>query len=162
MITLYHGSNIAIEEIDLSKSKKGKDFGQGFYLNPNFDQAKAMAELKTEFLAFGTPTITSFDFDIERAKADGLNIKIFDDYCEEWAKFVVMNRRNNTTEPIHHYDIVIGPIADDKVGLQIRLYINGYITVEKLVKEIKYNGDKSIQYFFANEKSLCYLKRKLI
>jgi len=26
---LYHGSNIAIEKIDLSKSKKGKDFGQG-------------------------------------------------------------------------------------------------------------------------------------
>jgi len=91
-----------------------------------------MAEFKTEFLAFGTPAITSFDFDLERAKADGLNIQIFDDYCEEWAKFVVMNRHNNTTEPIHP-DIVIGPIADDKVGLQIRLYTDGYITVDKLI-----------------------------
>ncbi len=160
MITLYHGSNIAIDKIDLSKSKKGKDFGQGFYLNPNYDQAKAMAEFKTEFLAFGTPTVTVFDFDFEGAKADGLNIKTFDDYSEEWAEFVVMNRRNNTPEQIHPYDIVVGPIADDKVGLQIRLYTEGYITVEKLVKEIKYHGDKSIQYFFANERSLNYLKRK--
>lgn len=33
MIKLYHGSNVEIDEIDLSKSKKGKDFGCGFYLN---------------------------------------------------------------------------------------------------------------------------------
>ena len=41
MIRLYHGSNVAIEQIDLSRSKRGKDFGQGFYLNANPDQAKA-------------------------------------------------------------------------------------------------------------------------
>lgn len=34
MILLYHGSNVAIEKIDLSRSKRGKDFGQGFYLKP--------------------------------------------------------------------------------------------------------------------------------
>jgi len=28
---LYHGSNIAIETIDLSKSKPNKDFGKAFY-----------------------------------------------------------------------------------------------------------------------------------
>ena len=39
MIRLYHGSNVAIEHIDLSRSKRGKDFGQGFYLNANPDQA---------------------------------------------------------------------------------------------------------------------------
>lgn len=30
---LYHGSNIEIRSIDLSKSKVGKDFGCGFYLS---------------------------------------------------------------------------------------------------------------------------------
>lgn len=29
---LYHGSNIAIDVIDLSKCRPNKDFGQGFYL----------------------------------------------------------------------------------------------------------------------------------
>ena len=33
MTRLYHGSNVVIEEIDLSRSKRGKDFGQGFYLS---------------------------------------------------------------------------------------------------------------------------------
>lgn len=28
MIRLYHGSNVAIEQIDLSRSKRGKDFGR--------------------------------------------------------------------------------------------------------------------------------------
>ena len=43
MTLLYHGSNVAIEQIDLSRSKRGKDFGQGFYLNANPEQAMAMA-----------------------------------------------------------------------------------------------------------------------
>lgn len=43
MITLYHGSNVDIEKIDLSLSRKGKDFGCGFYLNANKQQAMDMA-----------------------------------------------------------------------------------------------------------------------
>ena len=30
---VYHGSDILIEAIDLTKSKPGKDFGRGFYVN---------------------------------------------------------------------------------------------------------------------------------
>ena len=29
---LYHGTNIVFNDIDISKTKKYKDFGQGFYL----------------------------------------------------------------------------------------------------------------------------------
>ena len=32
---LYHGTNIDFPEIDLAKSKVGKDFGVGFYLTPD-------------------------------------------------------------------------------------------------------------------------------
>ena len=32
------------------------------------------------------------------------------------------NRRNKTDKQAHDYDIVYGPIADDKVGLQISRY----------------------------------------
>ena len=37
---LYHGSNIAIDEIDFEKSRPGKDFGVGFYLSADELQAK--------------------------------------------------------------------------------------------------------------------------
>lgn len=36
---LYHGSNVAIDEIDLSKLRPGKDFGKGFYLSADKQQA---------------------------------------------------------------------------------------------------------------------------
>ena len=50
MIRLYHGSNTVIEHIDLSRSKRGKDFGQGFYLNANPDQAMEMAIRTARFM----------------------------------------------------------------------------------------------------------------
>lgn len=31
---LYHGSNMAITDIDLSRCRPNKDFGLGFYLSP--------------------------------------------------------------------------------------------------------------------------------
>lgn len=124
MIRLHHGSNVGIDAIDLSLSKRGKDFGQGFYLNPNYNQALEMAEFKVDIFGEGSPLVTSFDFDEETAHEADLSIKIFDDYSEEWAQFVVDNRNNNSENPIHGFDIVISPIADDKVGFQIRKYID--------------------------------------
>ncbi len=64
MTRLYHGSNVAIEEIDLSRSKRGKDFGQGFYLNANPNQAKVMAIRTTRFLNEGQPTLSCFEMDV--------------------------------------------------------------------------------------------------
>lgn len=45
---LYHGTNIAFETIDLSKSKPNKDFGQGFYLTTDKNQAIEMAKAKID------------------------------------------------------------------------------------------------------------------
>lgn len=159
MKLLYHGSNLPIEKIDLSRSKRGKDFGQGFYLNANPEQAQAMAVRTTRFLNEGQLTLSCFEFDEEEATKEGLNIKIFLDYSEEWAEFVVMNRKNNSDTPIHHYDIVIGPIADDTVGVQIRRYIMGYMSAAALVEELKFKGDHAVQYFFGTSKALKFLKR---
>lgn len=44
---VYHGSNCDIVEIDLTKDSRYKDFGRGFYVTPDFDTAKRMAEKKT-------------------------------------------------------------------------------------------------------------------
>lgn len=63
MITLYHGSNVSIEQIDLSLSRKGKDFGCGFYLNANRQQAMDMAIRTTQRMRSGTPTVTAYLFD---------------------------------------------------------------------------------------------------
>ncbi len=45
---LYHGTNVEFEEIDLTKSKVGKDFGCGFYLSADREQALELAKRKAE------------------------------------------------------------------------------------------------------------------
>lgn len=47
---LYHGSNVSIETIDLNASRPGKDFGRGFYLSAEKEQAMELAESKVKFL----------------------------------------------------------------------------------------------------------------
>ena len=95
MIRLYHGSNVAIENIDLSRSKRGKDFGQGFYLNANRDQAMAMAIRTTKLFCEGQPVLSCFEFDDTVAEERGLKVKRFPDYSEEWAEFVVIEGKTH-------------------------------------------------------------------
>ena len=159
MTLLYHGSNVAIDQIDLTKSKRGKDFGQGFYLNADPEQAMAMAIRTTRLQDHGKPTLSCFEFDEAEAGKAGLNIKIFSDYSEEWAEFVVMNRKNDSNIPSHSYDIVIGPIADDTVEVQIRRYLMGYLSASALIEELKFKGSHAVQYYFGTLRAIKHLKR---
>ena len=70
-----------------------------------------------------------------------------------------MNRRNRTREPLHHYDIVIGPIANDAVGYQIRRFVSGLIDMDKFLDELKYMKCRTMQYFFGTEKAISYLSK---
>lgn len=88
---LYHGSNCNIAEIDLSKSKVGKDFGCGFYLSADEQQARELAERKTEQMGIGTPTLTVYSFDEKSLHNKEISVLVFQSYNKEWAEFVLMN-----------------------------------------------------------------------
>ena len=156
---LYHGSNMEIVSPDLSRSKPFKDFGQGFYLSHDYEQALALAKQKTEQLQTGSPCITIFEWDEKTLNASALQTKLFENYCEEWAEFVFMNRDRNRIHPIHAYDIVIGPIADDGVTYQLRRFQMGIIPMDKLIEELKYSKGLTIQYYFGTEHALSYLRK---
>lgn len=145
---LYHGSNTEILQIDLDKGRRGKDFGKGFYLSEELEQAEKMANLTTFRQGKGKPVVSKFQFNEEAVNNnDTIKIKYFEGYTDEWAEFILLNRNNNTDNQAHDYDIVIGPIADDTVGLQLRRFIQGYIGISQLVKELSYIHP-TIQYFF--------------
>ena len=158
MIILYHGSNVEIDKIDLSQSKIGKDFGKGFYLNPNFDQAFKMAVRAKNINKDGSEIVSAFEFEDDILTKSELKVKIFSDYSKEWADFVVANRNNKSEMPIHPFDIVIGPIADDNVGTQIYRYSRGFIDIDKLIAELKFE-ERTIQYFFGTERAIKLLKK---
>jgi hypothetical protein len=153
---LYHGSNVEIEYVDLSRGRRGKDFGKGFYANPDYMQAVEFCSNVVRREGSGIPTVTSFEFD--ESALERLNVKRFEGYSKEWAEFILMNRNNISDKPAHDFDIVIGPIADDGVGTQIRRLSRGFITFDAFLEELKYSK-VTYQYFFGTEQALTYLKK---
>lgn len=153
---LYHGSNQAIQDIDLSKGKKYKDFGQGFYVTHLREQAVYWSKRVSDRFG-GEPTVTAFEFNLKAARAEGLNIKVFEKPTREWAQFVMANRQVGKDFQ-HPYDIVIGPVADDNMARLFGLYDLEIIDLEAVVAGLAYKELNS-QYFFATERALKYLIR---
>ena len=158
---LYHGSNINITEIDLGISKVGKDFGCVFYLSADKAQALELAERKTEQLGVGTPTLNTYRFDESCLQNSSLSVLEFQEYSKDivWLFFFLTPRRNRTRVSSHCYDIVIGPIANDAVGYQIRRFTSGLIDMNKFLDELKYMKGVTIQYFFGTERAIKYLTK---
>ncbi len=150
---LYHGTNQYFTQIELPKSQVGKDFGCGFYLSDSEEQARELAGFKTKLLG-GTPTILTYEFD-EKALHDGsLSYQSFDAYTREWAQFIFANRNNRTRTNIHTFDVVYGPIANDKVGVQIRNVLENNIDMDTFLERLHYMKGITFQYFFATPKAI--------
>lgn len=150
---LYHGSDTIIDIIDLDKSRPYKDFGKGFYLSENEQQAREMATFRA-MLTGGKPVITRFEFDENILSCSDLRVKIFREYSEEWADFIFANRDGKETES---YDIVYGPIANDKVGIQIRKLKDGSIDKNEFLNRLKYIKGITFQYYFGTESAIKHL-----
>lgn len=147
---LYHGSNTDIFEIDLSKSKVGKDFGHGFYLTPDYVTAQNQTKRRAD-IDGGEPIVNRFEFDEQNLT--NYNITTFDGYSKQWAEFVKQNRGNRTRKQLHEFDIIIGPIANDDIGMQMRKFNAGRITLEEFMKAIEWKKI-TIQYFFGTEDAI--------
>lgn len=140
---VYHGSYTEIDIIDLSRCETGKDFGQGFYVTKLREQADIFAKRKSK-KQNNTGFVTEFEFDEHICDMMKLKVLRFEDYNNEWLEFVVLNRKNETELQAHDYDIIEGPVADDKVTTEVDRYIEGLITKEKFLKDLTYNPSHQI------------------
>ena len=157
---LFHGTNIDIETIDLSRSLNHKDFGKGFYLTDSRETAIRMATKKARLFG-GKATLILYEFD-EAALHSDLKVKVFPEKATvEWFLFVDANRDRENQQPIHDYDIIVGPIADDGVVVQITNYRQNIFTAEQAAIGLQ---DKFLdqQYYFGSEKALRYLKKSKV
>ena len=161
---LYHGSNIEIEEIDLNKCKKYKDFGQGFYCTSIKQQAKFMAVRTTKREKSGEPCVSEFELNEKIFEDKDIKIKKFDKPSKEWAEFILNNRDKNFKDISslkcnfdNKYDLVIGPVADDDIIVLFRTFVQGLIDIDTLIKELTFK-ELTDQYSFHTKKALKYLK----
>ncbi len=161
---LYHGSNVKIDTIDLSKGRKFKDFGQGFYCTTIKEQAEFMAIRTTRRCQKGEPIVSRFELDEKIFEDKEIKVKKFDKPTEEWAEFI-LNNRNKYFKDIdslvcnsdNKYDLVIGPVADDDIVALLWQINDSLSTVSDIVNRLKYK-ELTNQYSFHTEKSLKYIK----
>jgi len=156
-MTLYHGTNADFERISLTIGMRYKDFGLGFYATPDRQTAIRMAQKKARLFG-GVPKLITFELD-EAALMSDLKVKVFPEKaCVEWLLFVDANRDRKNTEPIHDYDIVIGPIANDGVVLQLTNYREGIYSPEEAARLLQ---DRYLdqQYYFGTERAVRFLRK---
>ena len=149
---IYHGSTISVEHPQILQSERMLDFGVGFYTTSNKDQARRWAETVAERRGLKEKILSVYDFDYETANRE-LDIICFDEPNGEWLDFVCANRSGS--ELAKSYDIVFGPVADDKVYTVVQYYENGIYDKEEAIKRLKVE-DLFNQILFHTEKALPY------
>lgn len=148
---LYHGTNTEFGFIDLKRCPPHRDFGQGFYLTAILKHAQDRAQDKVDAEG-GVVTVMEYDFDLEEIMSvnPALKVKRFKCIDEEWARFVMYNRLRKERDPKHEYDIVEGPVADDKMFRQFQRFLSNRIKIQDFVRSLTYR-ETTHQIAFCSE-----------
>ena len=142
-MVLYHGSYMPVEHIDLSLCLSGKDFGRGFYVTSDLEQArrfipnsirKARQEKRlNDAQTFGY--VSSFVF---HGNPEDFQYYDFPDADEAWLRFVAYNRGGGNENLLQFIElpdklrdlrisaeIISGKVANDNTNRAITAYSTG-------------------------------------
>lgn len=130
---LYHGSTVAVRKPSLRPGRQNADFGKGFYTTSNPEQAERWAHIKQE--REGTPraVVSVYEFDETLLDSPDWNIRQFTGADEAWLYFVTDCRKSRG----HDYDLVLGPVANDKVFTTVNLFESGVLSAEAAILQLK-------------------------
>lgn len=151
---LYHGSNVEVSNPQILESDRRLDFGKGFYLTSSYEQAKRWAELTVKRRETGKAIVSVFVFD--DASVSDLKLLHFTQSQKEWLEYVALNRKNQVI-PNDDYDIVIGPVANDRTMPVISMYFAGIYDIEETIKRLM-PQKLCDQYTFRTENAIKKLK----
>lgn len=149
----YHGSDTIVDAPKILEANRPLNFGSGFYVTTSKQQARSWAIKVAYRNNVNYRCINQYQLDIERAKAE-LTLISFEKADEKWLDFIC-NYWNG--KPTGEYDIVIGPVADDRVYRVVVEYENGDIDRENALKQLK-TESLCDQILFHTVKSLEFLK----
>ena len=131
---LYHGSVVTVKNPSIRQGRSNTDFGKGFYTTIDFEQAARWARIRRERAGSSAAIVSAYSVDDNLLQRDDLHIMAYNGATVEWLDFVVANRRN---APLHNYDIVLGPVANDNLYATISLYENGELSAEAAIVQLK-------------------------
>ena len=146
---LYHESIEKVDTPEIREPNRTLDYGSGFYTTTSFHQAEDWVHRRMKEKEVNSGFVNVFDFD-ENA-LQNLNCLIFNSPSEEWVDFVMKNRTEKGFT--HSYDIVYGPVANDRVYAAFALYEGGLLNKQNLIAELK-TYKLVDQYLFHTEAAL--------
>ncbi len=149
----YHGSLEVVERPMILLPNRRLDYGEGFYTTTSEKQSKEWVKRRIAERHATHGYVNVYEFDDR--KLSELKHLIFSEPNKDWAEFVMANRTDKNFS--HDYDIVYGPVANDRVYLQFNLYEAGAISIETLLRELK-TYKLADQYLFHTEKALTALR----
>ena len=149
VMKIYHGSIEKVETPEIRKSNRTLDYGQGFYTTTSYEQAEAWVRRRMNEKRTSRGYVCVYE--LNKAALESLNRLIFEQPTEEWVDFVMKNRTQKGY--VHEYDIVYGPVANDRVYAAFALYEGGLINKQALIAELKVYKLVD-QYLFHTEKAL--------
>lgn len=128
---LFHGAKESLKmPLDLKYSKSNNDFGIGFYLGENFEQASTyIANSKSKYvyafaLKLNNLKIEKFNVDTEWMLA----IAYYRGWIDEYRYNSIIN---NIINKVKNADVIIAPIADNRMFDLISEFIDGVVTNEQ-------------------------------
>jgi hypothetical protein len=157
---VYHGSLERVPTPEIRETKRGLDYGSGFYTTTSAKQAEDWVRKRMDDFHAPKGYVNEYELDLEALKQ--FNCIFFNSPSEEWLDFVMSNRldRNFT----HSYDVVYGPVANDRVYTCFALYEGGVLSKPNLIAELK-TYKLVDQYLFHTTqalKALTFVKAKEI
>ena len=151
MIELYHGSPFKFDTPDAMRGKMYRDFGVGFYMAENQNDALSIA-IKDSYDGY----LYTFEVD-DDAIFRNLSVVEFDGFEDPWLEFVFNCR---TTGYQEGYDVVIGQTAGGHVNDLFSRYRNEERSFDEKVAAEMYREITDtrfgLQWCFATEAALSY------
>ena len=130
---LYHGSAVTVRKPMLRPGRPNADFGKGFYTTSNWEQAVRWAHIKQEREEATRAVVSVYDFDEQNLDNSEWNIRLFSGVDASWLYFVADCRKSR----MHNYDLVQGPVANDKVFTTVNLFESGVLSVEAAILQLR-------------------------
>ncbi len=146
---LYHGSLERITAPEIREPNRTLDYGAGFYATTSFEQAEEWVRRRMREALADKGYVN--EYALNTKLLDHLNCLFFESPTEEWLDFVMKNRTERGFT--HDYDVVYGPVANDKVYAAFALYEGGLLNKQNLIAELK-TYKLVDQYLFHTPKAL--------
>lgn len=149
---LYHGSTVRVKKPLLAKCRSNTDFGRGFYTTTSKEQAVKWARLKQQREGKGLAVVSIYEIDDSLFNSTEFEILKFTNADKNWLEFVYGNRKGLKSK---FYDIVFGPVANDRLFATITLYEQGILTADAAIEQLKtyllfdqiaFNSQKAIDF----------------